>query len=305
MALATRPKPTTSTRKRQAQHHRRSKRYMKPYWPYLPMLMIVGVGLAVNSLWAQPSNVLGAASSFTSASLLAETNQDRTEAGQPSLTLDPELSAAAQAKAQDMVIHNYWAHNSPAGQTPWNFITASGYQYQAAGENLAYGFSDASDTVKGWMNSPEHRANILSADYQNVGFGVAQSPNYQGQGPETIVVAEYGQPVAAAANISFQVPATAANAPTGDVRGAQTELSARPVSRIQVLTGGQAAWATLAAGALAGAALAIFITRHSLRLHRVLVRGESFISHHPMLDIAVTFIFTAGFVLTRTSGIIR
>src|SRR5206468_12650742 len=119
------------------------------------------------------------------------------------LTIDPQLAAAAQAKARDMVAGNYWSHTSPAGKTPWTFISAAGYQYQQAGENLAYGFASADDTEAAWMNSAEHRANILETSYQNVGFGVAQSPNYQGQGAETIVVAEYGQPVPAAANITF------------------------------------------------------------------------------------------------------
>lgn len=48
MALATRPKPKVQHKKRRAQHHRKSKNYMKPYWPYLPMLAIVGLGYAAH-----------------------------------------------------------------------------------------------------------------------------------------------------------------------------------------------------------------------------------------------------------------
>ncbi len=305
MALATRSKPPAHYKKRQAQHHRRSKHYLKSYLPYLPMLLIVGSGLLINNLWSRPTQVLGASRDFSSISLLSATNQDRTAARRSALTLDSQLTAAAQAKADDMVKHNYWAHNSPDGKTPWTFIEASGYSYQTAGENLAYGFGGAKDTIIGWMNSPQHRANILNANYQNVGFGVAQSPDYQGLGPKTIIVAEYGQLIDSAAHITFTVPSTAANTQLRDVQGIKTELAARPVSRIQVLTGGHATWATLAAGALAGAALAIFITRHSLRLHRAVVRGESFIAHHPLFDSVITLIFTAGFVLTRASGSIR
>jgi hypothetical protein len=268
------------------------------------MLLIVGVGLAINSLWSQP-HVLGAQSDFNSSVLLAATNNERQAQHETALSLDPQLSAAAQAKAQDMATRDYWAHNSPDGRTPWSFITASGYQYQAAGENLAYGFVNASDTVSGWMNSPEHRANILNASYQNVGFGVAEAANYQGQGPQIIVVAEYAEPVAAAANVTFSVPQTAENTPVKDVRGADTELSAQPVSRVQVLTGGQAAWATLLVGAVAGAALALFVVRHGFRLHRLLVRGEVFVAHHPYLDIAIVVIIMVGYLLTRTSGLIR
>lgn len=269
------------------------------------MLVIVGAGLLINSVWSA-SDVLGSSSDFSGNTLLSETNTRRASEKQPPLTIDAQLTAAAQAKAEDMARANYWAHNSPDGKTPWIFIAASGYQYQTAGENLAYGFSNAADAVTGWMNSPEHRANILNTDYQNVGFGVASSPNYQGQGPETIVVAEYAKPADAAAMVTFTVPPPTAAATGQHVRSADsTELSSRPVSRIQLVTDGHAAWSLAAVSALAGAALALFITRHSLRLHRVLVRGETYITRHPLLDIAIVFIFTAGFVLTRASGVIR
>lgn len=52
MALATRPKPKAHHKKRQAQHHRHSKHYMKAYFPYLPMLGIVGLGALVNQAWS-------------------------------------------------------------------------------------------------------------------------------------------------------------------------------------------------------------------------------------------------------------
>lgn len=304
MALATRPKPKSYHKKRHAQHHRHSKRYVKTYWPYLPMLAIVGLGLFVNSLWSQ-AGVLGTQSDFSSDRLLSATNQRRTTEKLSDLTLDPQLTAAAEAKAQDMVKRDYWSHTAPDGKTPWSFITASGYQYQTAGENLAYGFSSAADTITGWMNSSEHRANILNASYQQVGFGIASSPNYQGRGPATIVVAEYAQPVPAVATISFSVPKTAANTTPANAEGAATELPAQNVARIQLLTGGQAAWSLLVVSALAGAACALLITRHGLKIHRALVRGEMYIIHHPWFDIVMVLITTAGFVLSRTGGLIR
>jgi len=58
MALATRPKPKAHDRKRQAKHHTHGKSYLKTYWPYLPMLAIIGVGVLVNRA-LQSSAVLG------------------------------------------------------------------------------------------------------------------------------------------------------------------------------------------------------------------------------------------------------
>ncbi len=308
MAIATRSKRTTSHyKKRSGRHHRHSKTYLKTYWPYLPMLLIVGIGIAVNALWSA-GGVLGTSSNYSSGDLLGSTNQARELDNETDLTIDPLLTAAAQAKANDMVKRNYWAHNTPDGKTPWTFITAAGYQYQEAGENLAYGFPDATDTVTGWMNSPEHRANILNAAYQNVGFGVASSPDYQGKGPKTVVVAEYGRPVAAATTVTFTVPnptTGTAGAQDTSLNGAGKEIASRPVSRIQLLTGGNAAWASLTVSAIAGAALALFIVRHWFHFKRFISRSELFIVHHPWLDIGATLIFTLGFILTRTSGLIR
>ena len=282
-------------KKRGGQHHRQTDSYLKHYWPYIPMLLIVGLGLLVNSLWSNQA-VLGVNADFSSSSLLQDTNVQRTADHEAGLSLNNQLSAAAQAKADDMAQHNYWSHDSPDGRTPWSFITASGYQYEAAGENLAYGFGNAGETVGGWMNSPTHRANILDAAYKDVGFGVAQSPNFQGHGPATIVVAEYGDPAGAAS------PATSNISGANDTNLAS---SAQPVSRIQMLTGGQAMWSTAAVSALAGAAIALLIIRHSLRFKRLVMEGENFVLHHPMLDIVIVFIGTTAMIFAQASGTIH
>jgi uncharacterized protein YkwD len=301
MALATRPKRTVHHKKRSGKHHRHSKPYLKAYWPYLPMLLIVAVGIMVNAIWSSNA-VLGAHQDFSATSLLSATNQQRRNDAEPALTIDPQLSAAAQAKANDMVSHNYWSHTSPDGQTPWSFITNAGYTYQEAGENLAYGFGSAGSTITGWMNSSEHRANILNADYRAVGFGVAQAADFQGKGAQTVVVAEYAEPASSAAHITFTVdnPAHVAGAETKN-----TELAARPVARVQLLTNGQAAWSLAAVSALTGAAISVFVVRHGFRLKRALNHGEAFIAHHPYVDVGIVLVITIGVVLTRTSGIIR
>lgn len=65
MALATRPKPSVSHKKRRGSHHRHSQHYLKPYWPYLPMLTIMGAGLFVNSIWAVQVSAIQAADGQT------------------------------------------------------------------------------------------------------------------------------------------------------------------------------------------------------------------------------------------------
>jgi hypothetical protein len=206
------------------------------------------------------------------------------------LSLNSQLDSAAQAKASDMVEQSYWSHTSPSGQSPWSLIISSGYQYTSAGENLAYGFSSSAQVMQAWLNSPEHRANILNASYRDVGFGIAQSNNYLGKGPATVVVAEYAQPLVAGAVTSGS---TAVNTP-----------SSQSVSRLQLLTGTSATLSELILSGLIGAALATFIIRHSLALHRFIRRGERFITSHPLLDILLVLAITIGFILSRHAGII-
>src|SRR5438105_1975635 len=141
-------RPSTTSRKRTGQHHRHSQHYAKAYWPYLPIVAVLALGIALNS-WLGHMNhsVLGYATDMSTQSLLDDTNAQRSGNSETTLHLNAQLDQAAQAKANDMSTRDYWSHNTPDGQTPWTFITATGYSYQTAGENLAYGFSTAADTI--------------------------------------------------------------------------------------------------------------------------------------------------------------
>jgi hypothetical protein len=202
-------------KKRNGKHQKHTKHFVKVYWPYLPLLFFVSAGLIFNSYWqGKPATgVLPYATSMSISELLSQTNIERANNGKAPLSNNAQLNQAAQAKANDMVARNYWSHNTPDGQAPWVFFDNAGYKYQKAGENLAYGFTTSDSTIAGWMNSPPHKENLLDSSYQDVGFGFANSDNFQDSGPETIVVAEYGQPLvpaAAAAPAASSTPQTAA-----------------------------------------------------------------------------------------------
>ena len=112
---------------------------------------------------------------FSPQEFLALTNQYRAAAGQAPLALNATLDAAAEAKAQDMAAKGYWDHFRPGDhKAPWDFITEAGYSYRVAGENLAYGFSTPAGISHAWMQSPAHRANLLSPKYQEVGFACVE-----------------------------------------------------------------------------------------------------------------------------------
>lgn len=336
MAIAAKPKRknTIQHKKRHGNHQKRSDHFTKTYWPYLPLLLIVGVGLFINSLMLTKANVLSYATEMSSSGLVASTNARRAENGLGALALNATLSQAAQAKATDMAARNYWSHNTPDGKEPWVFFNQVGYKYQAAGENLAYGFTTSSDTVVGWMNSPGHRANILNNKYTEVGFGFVNSASYQGNGEQTIVVALYGQP--ASSNVAAQpapgspAPSTTPSTPSTSQPKQATPAPADPqpiaaevdetsneitvsavvpeqkqVTRVEMATSGAAPWSIFAVSVVIILLLLVFVTRHSLAWHRRFAKGEKFILKHKVLDVIVVSGIMIGFILTRTVGVIQ
>lgn len=333
MVLVSKTKRTPSIhhKRRHGAHHKRSDDYSKPYWPYLPLAFIVGLGLLANTFWgAMQQAILGYATNTSISGLVEQTNSERANGGLSSLSINSKLNQAAQAKANDMAARNYWSHNTPEGNPPWVFFSNAGYDYKAAGENLAYGFDSSGETVVAWMNSPGHRANIMNGDFTEVGFGMANVENYQDTGPQTIVVALYGAPqVAAAATPAPTAPkqkvaATPAPTPVAEqpveqptptqptnqdtVVAAQEEEiapSSQNVARIQLFTGAMAPWTVFAMTVLATIAVAAVFLRHSVAWHRTLLRGERFILKHKFLDIALVLVGVLGFILTRTAGSIH
>lgn len=131
--------------------------------------------------------VLGISSDISVEDLLKLTNQKRVENGLAPLQFDQELAIAAQRKAKDMFAKDYWAHSAPDGITPWYFIKKSGYEYKYAGENLARGFTRSSDIIDAWMESTSHRENMLSKNYEDIGFALMEGKM---NGQETILVVE-------------------------------------------------------------------------------------------------------------------
>lgn len=154
----------------------------------LAYVLLLGIfNLGIKFLHTQAPSVLGYATDIRVEQLLADTNAERTKAGLSSLTLNSTLSDAAAAKAADMFANNYWAHNSPQGKTPWDFIISAGYHYTLAGENLAKNFQTSDGVVAAWMASPSHKANIVKPGYQDIGFAVV---NGVLNGEETTLVVQ-------------------------------------------------------------------------------------------------------------------
>lgn len=132
-------------------------------------------------------------SAVVSADVITHTNEERLAYHVPTLQYNPQLEQAAKLKAEDMVTKGYFAHVSPTGEGAWTFLDRAQYQYVYAGENLAVNFGSSEEVVRAWMNSPTHRANVLSAQFNEIGIAAAEGI-YKGK-MATFVVQMFGRNV--------------------------------------------------------------------------------------------------------------
>lgn len=109
------------------------------------------------------------------------TNVERERLHLSPFVLSDELNAAAGQKLDDMFALQYFDHVSPLGLHASDLATNTGYEFIVIGENLALGnFLSERELIMGWMNSPGHRANILSPRYSDIGIATGQDV-FQGQ----------------------------------------------------------------------------------------------------------------------------
>ncbi|HHZ01630.1 MAG TPA: hypothetical protein GX396_01645 [Tissierellia bacterium] len=104
-------------------------------------------------------------------------NIERQKAGLPTLTMDDAISNVARAKSKDMAVNNYFAHQSPTYGSAGDMLRQFGIRWSAWGENIAYGQRTPEIVVNAWMNSPGHRANILSPNFSKIGVGYVTNSN--------------------------------------------------------------------------------------------------------------------------------
>ena len=102
-------------------------------------------------------------------------NRERRQAGCDDVTVDRRLIVAANRHAADMARRGYFAHANPEGDRAGERVRDAGYSWSRFGENIARGQGSVYEVVDGWMNSPEHRENILDCRLHQVGLGLAFS----------------------------------------------------------------------------------------------------------------------------------
>lgn len=103
--------------------------------------------------------------------MLELVNEEREANNLKPLVFDAKLAQVGEAHCRDMFARGYFSHNTPEGKTPFDRMDAANVIYLIAGENLALA-PTADAAFMGLMNSPRHKANILSGDFGKLGIGV-------------------------------------------------------------------------------------------------------------------------------------
>jgi uncharacterized protein YkwD len=151
---------------------------------YAGVVLAAALGLVAESP-AAAAGCPGASASAASAStaklrsaLLCVVNNKRAANGLRALKVDRRIQRAAGRHARDMERRHYFAHQRPGGPDLTTRLHRAGWYGHAWGEAIAYGCGPLGSpraTVRAWMNSPPHRAIILSGTYKHGGVGVTDT----------------------------------------------------------------------------------------------------------------------------------
>lgn len=101
-------------------------------------------------------------------------NKDRAAHGLRPLQADMRLTKLARIKSRDIVSNNYFAHQSPTYGSAFDMFRNEGISYLRGGENLSKAGSVQVSHLR-LMNSPNHRANLLTAQYTHIGIGIVDN----------------------------------------------------------------------------------------------------------------------------------
>lgn len=115
------------------------------------------------------------ASRYTALELdtVGKINERRRAAGCANVTLNGQLSTAAERHSTDMATHNFMSHTGSDGSTFDQRIRAAGYYlFQGVGGIVAAGYDTADGVVQGWYNSPGHKAIMLDCRYRDIGISM-------------------------------------------------------------------------------------------------------------------------------------
>ena len=191
---------------------------IRPFPRLAAPVVLVGLGLILAaSMMARPSALSAApVSASDNASLFQLTNQDRASNGVPAVSENGTLDGIAggtpyavcgisvPGRSQDMINRNYFSHQiPPCNVYVFTMMQEAHIAYRSAGENIgweSYASDPASYVNNAFMNSPDHRSNILDASYTSLGIGSAYAGSWSGAGKATADVTMFSEEFAQLGN---------------------------------------------------------------------------------------------------------
>jgi uncharacterized protein YkwD len=171
----------------------------------IALLVLLGASAVVFWAAVSPAGAFASRSGSSMRSLeagvLADVNALRHSHGLVALRLSPALSSAAGQHSVEMAARGYFSHDSANGSTfdkrIARFYPMGFHHFWSVGENLLWSSPDvdAGRALEMWVNSPEHRANLLTPRWREIGLSAVHSASapgtYSGQAV-TIVTADFG-----------------------------------------------------------------------------------------------------------------
>jgi uncharacterized protein YkwD len=143
-------------------------------------LLVAGLLFSTIGAVSSPASAADVSVQSAESEMVRLINADRARHGLRALRLDVRLTTIARSRSDDMASRDYFSHTQPDGRNVFDLIVAAGIRWYSAGEIIAWNnwpgmFDSARAANTAWLNSPGHRAIILSRDYNYVGIGLALS----------------------------------------------------------------------------------------------------------------------------------
>lgn len=142
------------------------------------LLCTLAIGILCQSAFAQDASIKPNEIELRA---FEQTNQERIKKGLPPFVWDDEMNRLARNHSESMSRLGYFSHVTPDGKRLPDRARAAGIRhYSVLGENIAYnqGFADPGAlAVERWMQSPKHRANILSSEFRAMAIGSYVAPD--------------------------------------------------------------------------------------------------------------------------------
>lgn len=151
------------------------------HWAFTTLMICLLMGS--GSSWASDETPSDCEPTDQKHEMLSQVNEARSQerqcgsqhfaAAEP-LAWSCKLEAAAEMHAEDMAENDYFSHTGTDGNEIQHRVSDTGYRWQAVGENIAAGHSSSAAAVEGWLESPGHCRNIMSADFTEMGMANAK-----------------------------------------------------------------------------------------------------------------------------------